>query len=72
MEHLNSYYTIEKHLEETAKVNPKFEVLDAIWKLNKRNLSSALANVSQYYPHYSLHEKSHSNTIKDLPSPIDQ
>lgn len=63
MEHLNTYYTIEKHLEETAKVNPKFEVLDAIWKLNKRNLSSALANVSQYYPHYSLHEKSHSNTI---------
>lgn len=63
MEHLNSYYTIEKHLEETAKVNSKFEVLDAIWKLNKRNLSSALANISQYYPHYSLHEKSHSNTI---------
>lgn len=63
MEHLYAYYTIEKHLEETAKVNPKFEVLDAIWKLNKRNLSSALSNVSQYFPHYSLHEKSHSNTI---------
>lgn len=63
MEHLNSYYTIEKHLEETAKVNPTFKVLDSIWQLNKRNLSTALANVSQYYPHYSLHEKSHSNTI---------
>ncbi|NBB31808.1 ATP-binding protein [Cellulophaga sp. BC115SP] len=63
MEHLNSYYTIEKHLEETAKVNPTFKVLDSIWQLNKRNLSTALANVNQYYPHYSLHEKSHSNTI---------
>ncbi|HEX5001777.1 MAG TPA: hypothetical protein VFW78_04720 [Bacteroidia bacterium] len=63
MEHLNSYYTIEKHLEEAAKVNPTFKLLDSIWQLNKRNLSSALDNINQYYPHYSLHEKSHSNTI---------
>ncbi|MES2396189.1 MAG: ATP-binding protein [Bacteroidota bacterium] len=63
MEHLKSYYTIEKHLEESAKFNRQFEILDAIWKLNKRNLSLALSNISQYYPHYSLHEQSHSNTI---------
>ena len=63
MEHLKSYYTIEKHLEESSKVNGQFEILDAIWKLNKRNLAHALANISQYYPHYSLHDKSHSNTI---------
>ena len=63
MEHLKSYYTIEKHLEESSKVNSQFEILDAIWKLNKRNLSLALSNISQYYPHYSLHEQSHANTI---------
>lgn len=63
MEHLKSYYTIEKHLEESSKVNSQFETLDAIWKLNKRNLAIALSNVSQYFPHYSLHEKSHSKTI---------
>lgn len=63
MEHLKSYYSLEKHLEQTVLVNPQFEILNAIWKLNKKNLSSALANVNQYFPHYSLHEKSHSNTI---------
>ncbi len=63
MEHLKSYYTLEKHLEESSFVNKQFEILNAIWKLNKRNLSSALSNISQYYPHYSLHESSHSKTI---------
>ncbi len=63
MEHLKSYYTLEKHLEESASINKQFEILNAIWKLNKRNLSSALSNVSQYFPHYSLHERSHSSTI---------
>ena len=63
MEHLKSYYTLEKHLEESAAINKQFQILDAIWKLNKGTLSSALANISQYFPHYSLHEQSHSNTI---------
>ena len=65
MEQINSFYTIEKHLEESSKANKKFEVLDAIWKLNKSNLSSALSTISQYYPHYSLHDQIHSNTIID-------
>ncbi len=63
MEHLKSYYTIEKHLAESSRHNNQFEILNAIWQLNKRNLSSALTSISQYYPHYSLHEQSHSNTI---------
>ncbi len=63
MEYLKTYYSLEKHLEETVKFNPQFEILNAIWKLNKKNLSAALSNVSQYFPHYSLHEKSHSTTI---------
>lgn len=63
MEYLTTYYSLEKHLEETIKYNPQFEILNAIWKLNKKNLTSALSNVSQFYPHYSLHEQSHSSTI---------
>jgi hypothetical protein len=63
MEHLKTYYSLERHLEQTVLANPQFELLNAIWKLNKRNLSAALANVSHYFPHYSLHERSHSNTI---------
>jgi hypothetical protein len=63
MEYLKTYYSLEKHLEETVKYNPQFEILNAIWKLNKKNLSTALNNVNQYFPHYSLHDSSHSNTI---------
>jgi|GEM_PF-932241 len=63
MEHLKTYYSLERHLDEVIKINPQFEVLGAIWKLNKKNLASALTNVGQSFPHYSLHEKSHSNTI---------
>ncbi len=63
MEYLKTYYSLEKHLEETVKFNPQFEVLNSIWKLNKKNLSSALSNINQYYPHYSLHDRSHSLTI---------
>jgi len=63
MEYLKTYYSLEKHLEETIKFNPQFEILNSIWKLNKKNLSGALSNVNHYYPHYSLHDKSHSATI---------
>ncbi|WP_037321801.1 ATP-binding protein [Salegentibacter sp. Hel_I_6] len=63
MEHLQAYYTLEKHLEESSKFNSQFEILNAIWKLNKKNLSKALNNVHQFFPHYSLHEQSHSNNI---------
>lgn len=63
MDFRQEYYSLEFHLENAAKYNTQFEILNAIWKLNKKNLSSALDNVAQYFPHFSLHEKSHSNTI---------
>jgi hypothetical protein len=58
-----TYYTLETHLQEAAKANPQFDLLNAIWKLNKGNLASALSNITQYYPHFSLHDSSHSETI---------
>lgn len=63
MTQLKEYYTLEKHLEEYSKLGSQFETLNAVWKLNKKGLSAALNNVSQIFPHYSLHEKSHSETI---------
>lgn len=62
-EELKIEYTIERHLSELCHANPDFEILNAIWKLNKKKLSLGLNSVSHNFPHYSLHDKSHSNTI---------
>lgn len=56
-------YTLEKHLDKICSENPQFEILSAIWKLNKRQLPLAQSAISFNFPHYSLHEKSHSDTI---------
>ncbi len=56
-------YTLEKHLENLSKTNEEYEILNSIWKLNKKNLGSALTTVQVTFPHYSLHDSSHSNTI---------
>lgn len=58
-----NYYTLEFHLEKICLENKEFEILDSIWKLNKRTLTSALSSISFNFPHYSQHETSHSNTI---------
>jgi len=58
-----NYYTLEFHLEKVCLENKEFEILDSIWKLNKRTLSSALSSINFNFPHYSQHETSHSNTI---------
>jgi len=58
-----NYYTLEFHLEKVCLENKEFEILDSIWKLNKRTLTSALSNINFNFPHYSQHETSHSNTI---------
>ncbi len=56
-------YTLENHLEEISKNIQDFEILNSIWKLNKRNLKRALTGIEANFPHYSLHDKSHSDTI---------
>lgn len=58
-----NYYTLEYHLEKLCLENKEFEILDSIWKLNKRTLTSALSSINFNFPHYSQHETSHSNTI---------
>ncbi|SEL63977.1 Histidine kinase-, DNA gyrase B-, and HSP90-like ATPase [Chitinophaga rupis] len=54
-------YTLEAHLESFQE--EEFKILNAIWKLNKKNLPQAQSAISFNFPHYSLHEKTHSDTI---------
>ncbi len=56
-------YTLEKHLELSCIENPQYEILSSIWKLNKKHIPLAQSAISFNFPHYSLHEKSHSDTI---------
>lgn len=63
MHYMKSYYTLEKHLKLLGEENNEFNVLNSTWHLNKKSVPSALSNISFNFPHYSLHDKSHSNTI---------
>lgn len=56
-------YTLEKHLETSAIESSQFELISSIWKLNKKLIPNAQNAISFNFPHYSLHEKSHSETI---------
>ncbi|GAB2538308.1 HD domain-containing protein [Spirosoma aerophilum] len=54
--------TLEQHLNNTS-INNDFELLKSIWILNKKYLKNAQNAIIFNFPHYSLHESSHSNTI---------
>ena len=56
-------YTLEKHLMRLTYENPQYNVLLSIWNLNKSILPLAQSNIIFNFPHYSLHERSHSETI---------
>lgn len=54
---------IERILEERIKGHDHLELLSAQWKFDKQLLSKALQNIIRTFPHYSLHDGSHSETI---------
>ncbi|ESN21862.1 MULTISPECIES: HD domain-containing protein [Enterobacter] len=54
---------IEQRLKQLAEVNPNYSLLWAQWEFDKKLLSRALNTVSRDFPHYSLHDASHSSTI---------
>lgn len=56
-------YTLENHLQRLSTENKEFEILNSIWKLNKQQLPAAQSTISFNFPHYSMHEVSHSKTI---------
>ncbi len=62
---INQNYTLEKHLKFLSEKDKDYELLYSIWDLNKRNLNKGLNLISASYPHYSMHDYSHSITIMD-------
>ena len=58
-------YSLEKHLEAICNDDKDYDILIAVWRLNKDNLAAALKNIASVFPHYSQHDISHSITILD-------
>lgn len=54
---------LEERLYELSKCNVKCTEIYNIWQFIKKDISSQLDNVSVYFPHFSLHDSSHSETI---------
>lgn len=54
---------IEERLKQLADENPNYSLLWAQWEFDKRLLTRALTTISRDFPHYSLHDASHSSTI---------
>lgn len=56
-------YTLEAHLRSICNNNEEYTNLYATWELNKKTYTSILKTVSANYPHYSLHDDTHSKSI---------
>ncbi|MRT58133.1 hypothetical protein GJV11_18640, partial [Enterobacteriaceae bacterium RIT693] len=54
---------IEERLKFLANSNSNYSLLWAQWEFDKKLLARALNTVSRDFPHYSLHDASHSSTI---------
>ncbi len=53
---------LEKLLYDKTQ-NSQASILDAQWKYDKKIIPKALQAISNLFPHYSLHDESHSTTI---------
>lgn len=54
---------IKNRLKELCDNNKSLETLWAQWTMDELLITKALNNISQTFPHYSLHDASHSNQI---------
>lgn len=54
---------IENRLKEVAMLNPEYDGLWSTWNLNKQTMQPILNAIIKDYPHYSLHDNSHSDSI---------
>src|SRR6266404_268983 len=55
--------TIEEKLRSRCADNESLRLLIAQWEYDRRLFHQALTTVAQAFPHYSLHDASHSETI---------
>ncbi|QQR31509.1 ATP-binding protein [Acutalibacter muris] len=63
METPKTPYGLEEHLSTLCQQAPQFKNLHSSWELNKRSCVSALKQVAQNYPHYSVHDELHSQNV---------
>ncbi|MEQ8155172.1 MAG: hypothetical protein ABRQ25_09870 [Clostridiaceae bacterium] len=56
-------YSLDNHLKKLCEIDEKYKNLYAVWTLDKEIYSKALTAVPMTFPHYSLHESSHSISI---------
>ena len=55
--------TLEKHLAECAKENSNFNILYSTWESNKQKCANSLKTVLLNYPHFSIHDADHADTV---------
>ena len=55
--------TLERQLASFQDVDPIYQHLYTTWKIAKADLPEILKNIILSFPHYSLHDSSHSETI---------
>jgi hypothetical protein len=60
---IETEYSLVKHLKILCDQDEKYKNLYAVWILDQEVYSKALASVSLNFPHYSMHETSHSSNI---------
>lgn len=56
-------YGLEQHLRMFSETDQAGAMLYSYWVVEKKKLSKKLKAVPQAYPHYSMHDASHSETI---------
>lgn len=62
-DHVNKNYTLEKHLKNMCDENYQYIDLLATWEIDKKIYKNMLQGVAYNFPHYSMHESSHSKSI---------
>ncbi|MDU4860866.1 MAG: ATP-binding protein [Terrisporobacter othiniensis] len=64
MDNMKRYkYKLETHLKILCENNPEYKNLCSSWELNKTTYKNILGTIQLNYPHYSLHDSTHSESI---------
>lgn len=63
MENRGIEYTLEEHLKYLCEENYQYRGLIATWEMDKKVYKDMLQAVAYNFPHYSMHESSHSKSI---------
>lgn len=56
-------YKLDSYLKSFCGEHPEYMNLYATWSLNRKTCSDALKTVVIHYPHFSMHDSSHSEAI---------